>query len=53
MPKLRPDQKQSKAKKLTKEVLRKDPLLAALIRARAKEIRAIRDEKKAWELKLD
>jgi len=53
MPKPRPAQKLSKAKKLTKEELRKNPLLAALIRARLKELKAVRAEKKAWELKLD
>ncbi len=39
MSKLRPAQQRSPAKKLTPEVLKANPALAALIRARAAEIR--------------
>ena len=52
MTKLRPAQKLRPAKKVTKEVLRKNPWLA-LFRLRAKEVREIREEKKRWELALD
>ena len=53
MPELRPAQKRGPAKKITREVLRNNPLLAALIRGRLKEIKAVREEKKSGELDLD
>ena len=53
MTKLRPGQTRSPAKKITREVLRKNPLLATLARRRAKELRELREERKKWELDLD
>ena len=53
MTKLRPKQRLSPAKKITKEVLRQNPWLAELFRRRAKEVREILKEKKKWELPLD
>ena len=50
MAKLRPAQR---AKKITCEVLRENPLLRMLARMRAKELREVREEKKKWELDLD
>jgi hypothetical protein len=41
------------AKKITPELLRKNPFLANLFRQRAKEVREILKEKKKWELPLD
>ena len=53
MARLRPGQVRSPAKKITREVLRENPWLAALFRLRAKEVRENRNEKKKWELDLD
>ena len=53
MSKLRPAQKRSKAKKITKEELRKNPLLRQLIRERAKEVREVREAKKTSEFNFD
>ena len=53
MPELRPAQERPKAKKITKEELRKNPLLRKLIRERAKEVREVREAKKASEFDFD
>jgi len=42
-----------RGKKITREVLRENPFLASLFRARAKEVRAMLADKKAGELDLD
>ena len=42
MTKRRPEQQRPPAKKLTREVMRENPLLAALARQRLKEIRELR-----------
>lgn len=42
MPKLRPQQKLPPAKKITRETLRANPLLATLARQRARQIRDLR-----------
>jgi hypothetical protein len=44
MTKLRPSQKLPPAKKITREVLRENPFLAALIRQRAKQIRELKKD---------
>jgi hypothetical protein len=53
MAELRPAQKRPKAKKLTRETLRQNPLLAKLARARLKELKAVRAAKKATEFDFD
>ena len=53
MSKLRPEQKLSKAKKITKDELRSNPLLGSLARIRLKEAKAVREHRKATELDLD
>jgi hypothetical protein len=50
MGKMRPAQK---PKKLTKEALRQNPWLGQLIRERLKELKAVREARKAAELDLD
>ena len=52
MAKLRPEQKRSPAKTITREELRKNPLLGTLARLRLKDIKAAREAKKASELDL-
>jgi len=53
MAELRPQQRRGKPKKLTGEVLRNNPLLLMLARARSKEMREIEKSRKASELDLD
>ena len=47
MTKLRPAQKRKPAEKITREVLRENPWLVALIRERIKEIKALKRAKQA------
>ena len=53
MPKSRVSPNLPEAKKLTRQVLRDNPLLGKLARMRLKDIKTARDAKQASELDLD
>ena len=53
MSKLRPAPMHPPAKKLTREVIRANPLLGRLARIRLKQIKAAREAKKASEFDFD
>jgi hypothetical protein len=53
MTKLRPNQMRQPGKKITREVLRSNPMLAKIIRERAREIRNLRAKTSKATLRRD